>query len=111
MLAFARSASLPLLIVLLCGLWVVLERSPEQRPGAVTLRWVINSQERDVQFGEAACKAFEASHPGIRIQFIKQSEGHKVEAMIAGGDAPDIVNVGMDQIHYYVEAGVLRDLT
>src|ERR1041385_7999243 len=110
MLAFARSAWLPLLIAALCVLWVVLERSPEQQAGAVTLRWVINSQERDVQYAEAARAGFEALHPGIRIQFIKQNEGQKGEAMIAGGDAPDIVNVGMDKIHYYVEAGVLRDL-
>src|SRR6266542_5371379 len=103
MLSSLRSACLPLVILSLCVLWIILERSPEHRPGAVTLRWVINSQERDVQFAEAARKTFERLHPGIRIQFIKQNEGNKVETMIAGGDAPDIVNVGMDKVHYYLE--------
>src|SRR5262249_54609660 len=50
------------------------------------------------------------AYPGVRIQFIKTNEGRKVETMISGGDAPDIINVGMDRLHYFVQAGVLRDL-
>ena len=111
MLSVLRAAWLPAVTLGLIALWIYLERPPEHEPGKVTLRWVINSQERDVQFAEAAKRAFEAKHPGIRIQFIKSNEGRKVDTMIAGGDAPDIVNVGMDRVHYFVRAGVLRDLT
>lgn len=108
---FARRFALPLLLVLLVGVWVVLEQSPEQKPGTVTLRWVVNSSERDRSFYQAIQEGFEAKHPQIHIQFIKSAEGQKVETMIAGGDAPDIVNVGMDKIHYYAAAHILRDLT
>src|SRR2546423_1983104 len=111
MLPFLRAAWLPILILLLVGAWIALERSPEQTSNAIVLRWVINSQDRDVQFAQAIRARFEAEHPGIRIQFIKSNEGNKVEAMIAGGDAPDIVDVGFNQLHYYVTAGVLRDLS
>lgn len=111
MYAFFRSAWLPLLLVALICLWIALERSPESRPNAVTLRWVINSSERDRSFYAALQKAFEAKHPHIHIEFIKQNEGNKVETMIAGGDAPDIISVGADKLHYYLEAGVFRDLT
>src|SRR5437588_816709 len=111
MFPFIRSAWLPVLILILVAVWMTLERSPEEPSAGVVLRWVINSQERDVQFAMAAKRAFEARHPGIRIEFIKQNEGNKTETMIAGGDGPDIVLVGMDKVHYYVKAGVLRDLT
>ncbi|MFN3650877.1 MAG: extracellular solute-binding protein [Armatimonadota bacterium] len=110
MLSFLRAAWLPVLFLALTALWVVLERSPEQRGDGVVLRWVVNSQERDQVFARAARDAFEAKHPGIRIQFIKQNEGRKVETMIAGGDAPDILEYGLDRSHYFVRAGVLRDL-
>lgn len=111
MLSFLRGAWLPLLLAALVSLWIVLERSPDARPDAVTLRWVINSSERDRSFYAVLQKAFEAKHPHIHIQFIKQNEGNKVETMIAGGDAPDIISIGADKLHYYLEAGVFRDLT
>ncbi|HEU4753151.1 MAG TPA: extracellular solute-binding protein, partial [Armatimonadota bacterium] len=111
MLSFFRAAWLPLLILALVGAWIALEQPPERRGNGVVLRWVVNSQERDQVFARAAKRAFEAAHPGIRIQFIKQNEGRKVETMIAGGDAPDIVELHMDRLHYYVRAGILRDLT
>lgn len=111
MIAFLRTAWLPLLLLALLGLWVVLERSPEQQRGVVVLRWVVNSQERDQIFAQAARRAFEASHPNLRIQFIKSNEGRKVETMIAGGDAPDIINIDMGHVHFYVQANVIRELT
>src|SRR5438309_866962 len=110
MLTSVRGMWLPLLLILLSAAWYLLEQSPEETRGAVTLRWVINSQERDVLFGEAVKRAFERGHPNVRIQFIKQNEGQKTDAMIAGGDAPDILSVGMDKLYYYLDAGVLRDL-
>jgi hypothetical protein len=73
MLSVLRSLWLPLLVLALGVLWIALERSPEQREGGVVLRWVVNSQERDQIFARAAKQAFEATHPGIRIQFIKTS--------------------------------------
>jgi multiple sugar transport system permease protein len=111
MAAFLRAAWLPLLLVALVGIWILLEQSPEQKGNVTVLRWVVNSQERDQKFALAAKKAFEAKFPHIRIEFIKQNEGNKTETMIAGGDAPDIVLVGPDRLHYYTAANVLRDLT
>src|SRR5947209_8173217 len=100
---------LPLLLAL-AALWVYLERAPEAERGKVVLRWVVNSQDRDQVFARAAQRAFEARFPGIRIQFIKTNEGRKVETMIAGGDAPDLINVEMNRLHYFVQAAVIRDL-
>lgn len=106
-----KSIALPALIVGLLCLWVFLDRVPQQGQGSVTLRWVVNSGEGDQIFVQAAKRAFEARHPHISLQLIKQNEGRKVETMIAGGDAPDIINVGMDRIPYFTEAKVLRDLS
>ena len=102
---------LPIALALLLALWVCLERAPGDRGGGVVLRWVVNSQERDLLFARAAKRAFEARHPAIRIQFIRSNEGRKVETMIAGGDAPDVLQYGLDRAHYFAEAKVLRDLT
>src|SRR5438034_687064 len=104
MASFARATWLPLLIAVLIAAWAAAERSPARRGGAVVLRWVVNSQERDLQFARAARAAFEAGHPGIRVEFIKSNEGRKEETMIAGGDAPDILRFGLDRAHYYVTA-------
>lgn len=110
MISLLRSAWLPVTILCLLILWAFLEQSPEQKGDVIVLRWVVNSLERDQVFAQAAKRAFEAKHPGIRIQFIKTNEGRKVDTMIAGGDAPDILSVSMDRVHYFIKAGVLRDL-
>src|SRR5436190_22103826 len=110
MAGYLRSPLLPLADLLLVITRILLEQSPEQIPNAVVLRWVVNSQERDQVYARAAKAAFESTHPHIRIQFIQQNEGRKVDTMISGGDAPDICEVGMDKVHYYVRAGVIRDL-
>jgi multiple sugar transport system permease protein len=110
MAAFIRGAWLPLILIALIAAWIALERPPASRPGQVTLRWVINSQERDVQFAEAIRTAFEAKNPRIHIEFVKQNEGRKEDTMIAGGDAPDVLQIGLDKLPFYVQAGVFWDL-
>ncbi len=93
------------------AVWVRLEQSPRQAKKAIVLRWVVNSQERDQLFAQTARSAFEAQHPEIRIDFIKQNEGTKVDTMIAGGDAPDVVQIEFGRVYFYRQAGVLRDLS
>src|SRR5437588_1043091 len=77
MFAFLRPAWLPLFLAALVGLWIVLEQSSEEKPGVVTIRWVVNSQERDRAFYEPIQKGFEAKYPHIHIEFIKTNEGNK----------------------------------
>jgi len=110
-MGIGRSLWLPILLTALTAAWIALEQSPARQPGAVVLRMVVNSQERDLQFARAARAAFEAKHPHLRIEFVKTNEGRKEETMIAGGDAPDVLRFGLDRAHYYVTADVLRDLT
>jgi multiple sugar transport system permease protein len=104
----------------LVSLWVFLERPPEQRKNAVVLRLVVFSGERDQVFWrlikngdpKAGIQGFETAHPEIRLEFIKAGEGDKVGTMIAGGDAPDVVNIGAgEQFYHYKAANVMRDLT
>lgn len=102
---------LPVALVILLGLWLWLEQPVTPADGRTVIRWVINSQDRDVQYAEAVRAGFERRHPDIHVEFIKTNEGRKVETMIAGGDAPDILVYGLDRAHYYLSAGVLRDLT
>ncbi len=99
-------------LISLVVLWIYLERPPEQVPGVVVLRMVVNSSERDQVYARLIKQGFEKAHPDIRIQFIKAGEGDKKGTMIAGGDAPDVVNIGAgEEFWRYTDAGVLRDLT
>lgn len=99
-------------LVLLFVLWIYLERPPEQPPNTTLLRVVVFSGERDQVFWRLIKKGFQEKNPDIHLQFIKAAEGDKVGTMIAGGDAPDIVNPGAgEQFWYYTDANVLRDLT
>lgn len=99
-------------LALLVALWIFLERPPEQEPGKVVLRMVINSSERDQVFARLIKKGFEESEPNIRLQFIKAGEGDKVGTMIAGGDAPDVVTIGAgEEFWRYRDADAIRDLS
>ncbi|HEY3415067.1 MAG TPA: extracellular solute-binding protein [Armatimonadota bacterium] len=107
-------------LIILVGLWVFLERPPEQKAGTTVLRLVVFSGERDQVFWrlirngdpKLGIKGFESEHPEIRLEFIKAGEGDKVGTMIAGGDAPDVVNIGAgENFYHYKAANVMRDLT
>ncbi len=110
MLYQLRAYWLPIIIAALLIIWLRLEQSPRHSSNAVVLRWVVNSQKRDQLFAQSARTAFETKHPGIRIEFIKQNEGTKVDTMIAGGDAPDVIQIEFGRVYFYKQAGVLRNL-
>ncbi len=55
--------------------------------------------------------AFEAAHPGIYLNVIQSNLERKPDTMIAAGVAPDILNVGVDKVDYYLDGDALLDLT
>jgi len=56
-------------------------------------------------------QTFERQHPDIDLKFIRSTTNRKVDTMISGGVAPDILNIGHDRVAYYLEVGALADLT
>ena len=57
--------------------------------------------------------AFEAAHPAIRIDLLAIGSQYpaKIQAMMVGDAAPDVVMVGIDQYYEWASRGVLLDLT
>jgi multiple sugar transport system permease protein len=55
--------------------------------------------------------AFEAAHPDIYLNVIQSNLERKPDTMIAAGVAPDIINVGVDRVDYYLDGDALLDLT
>jgi N,N'-diacetylchitobiose transport system substrate-binding protein len=62
----------------------------------------------------AANRAFEAAHPGVEVDVQIQTWGDhltKLDAALAGGRAPDVVELGNSEVAKYAAAGALANLT
>ena len=62
----------------------------------------------------AANKAFEAQHPGVKVNVqYQQWNTHlqKFDATLAGGNVPDVIEMGNTEMTKYMAAGAFADLT
>src|SRR5215475_5615113 len=63
---------------------------------------------------DAANKAFEAQHPGVKVNVeYQQWNTHlqKFDATLAGGNVPDVIEMGNTEMTKYMAAGAFADLT
>ncbi|GHV55380.1 sugar ABC transporter substrate-binding protein [Spirochaetia bacterium] len=82
--------------------------------GDTVLRWAFWGSETRVKMSQAAIDAFQAQNPGIKVN-IEVSGGsgdhfQKVDTQLAGGAAPDIIQMGGNYPDY-IAKGVPLDLT
>jgi N,N'-diacetylchitobiose transport system substrate-binding protein len=62
----------------------------------------------------SATKDFQAKHPGVDVDVQYQTWGThltKFDAGLAGGDAPDVIEMGNSETSKYMAAGAFRQLT
>jgi N,N'-diacetylchitobiose transport system substrate-binding protein len=62
----------------------------------------------------AANAAFTAKHPGVTVNIQYQTWGahlQKFDATLAGGNAPDVIEMGNTEMTKYMAAGAFQDLT
>ena len=62
----------------------------------------------------AATAAFEKQHPGVTVDVQYQTWGDhlkKFDATLAGGDAPDVIEMGNTEMTKYMAAGAFQDIT
>lgn len=62
----------------------------------------------------AANAAFAAKHPGVSVNIQYQTWGahlQKFDATLAGGNAPDVIEMGNTEMTKYMAAGAFQDLT
>src|SRR5690348_250427 len=63
---------------------------------------------------DAANKAFEAQHPGVKVNVqYQQWNTHlqKFDATLAGGTTPDVIEMGNTEMTKYMAAGAFADIT
>jgi N,N'-diacetylchitobiose transport system substrate-binding protein len=63
---------------------------------------------------KAANSAFQREHPGVAVNVQYQTWGNhlqKFDATLAGGDTPDVIEMGNTEMTKYMAAGAFQDLT
>ena len=63
---------------------------------------------------KAANAAFQREHPGVAVNVQYQTWGNhlqKFDATLAGGNAPDVIEMGNTEMTKYMAAGAFQDLT
>ncbi len=63
---------------------------------------------------KAANAAFQKDHPGVAVNVQYQTWGNhlqKFDATLAGGNAPDVIELGNTEMMKYMAAGAFQDLT
>ena len=63
---------------------------------------------------KAANAAFQKDHPGVSVNVQYQTWGthlQKLDATLAGGNAPDVIEMGNTEMMKYMAAGAFQDLT
>ena len=63
---------------------------------------------------KAANAAFQREHPGVAVNIQYQTWGNhlqKFDAALAGGNAPDVIEMGNTEMTKYMAAGAFQDLT
>ncbi|HEX6701039.1 MAG TPA: extracellular solute-binding protein [Gaiellaceae bacterium] len=77
--------------------------------------WLQNDAESGwPEIVAAATKEFQAKHPGVDVDVQYQTWGThltKFDAALAGGDAPDVIEMGNTEMTKYMAAGAFRQLT
>src|SRR5215212_5277830 len=83
---------------------------------ATTVRiWLMNDAESSWPAAVAAAtKEVESKHPGVEVKVEYQTWGNhlqKFDAALAGGDAPDVIELGNSEMTKYMAAGAFKALT
>jgi N,N'-diacetylchitobiose transport system substrate-binding protein len=90
--------------------------SPEAKAGSskITVWLMVDAQNGWPEAVAAANRAFRARHPDVEVDVQYQTWGEhqtKFDAALAGGNAPDVKELGNTETVKYMAAGVLTNLT
>jgi N,N'-diacetylchitobiose transport system substrate-binding protein len=90
--------------------------SPDAKAGSnkITVWLMVDAQNGWPEAVAAANRAFRARHPDVEVDVQYQTWGEhqtKFDAALAGGNAPDVKELGNSETAKYMAAGVLANLT
>jgi N,N'-diacetylchitobiose transport system substrate-binding protein len=81
---------------------------------SITVWLQVDAQNGWPQSVKLANAAFEKQHPGVKVSVQYQQWGthlQKFDATLAGGNAPDVIEMGNTETTKYMAAGAFADLT
>src|SRR5436190_1231998 len=81
---------------------------------SITVWLMVDAQSNWPEAVAAANAAFKAQHPGVDVDVQYQTWGEhltKLDATLAGGNAPDVIELGNSEMTKYMAAGAFADLT
>jgi N,N'-diacetylchitobiose transport system substrate-binding protein len=82
--------------------------------GSITVWLQVDAQTGWPDVVSAATAAFQKQHPGVDVKVQYQTWGthlQKFDAALAGGNAPDVIEMGNTEMTKYMAAGAFQDLT
>jgi N,N'-diacetylchitobiose transport system substrate-binding protein len=82
--------------------------------GSITVWLQVDAQTGWPDVVAAANAAFEKKHPGVDVKVQYQTWGthlQKFDAALAGGNAPDVIEMGNTEMTKYMAAGAFQDLS
>src|SRR5437667_8822614 len=81
---------------------------------SITVWLMVDAQSNWPEAVAAANAAFKAQHPGVDVDVQYQTWGEhltKLDATLAGGNTPDVIEMGNTEMTKYMAAGAFADLT
>ena len=81
---------------------------------SITVWLQVDAQSGWPSVVSAATKAFQAKHPGVDVNVQYQTWGThlgKFDATLAGGNTPDVIEMGNTEMTKYMAAGAFQDLS
>ncbi|MFW6639018.1 extracellular solute-binding protein [Nocardiopsis algeriensis] len=103
------AATAVVLLAAACG-----DGSGDDRPDGLTV-WVMGtSQDALVEYFDGVEARFQESNPDtdVHVEFIPWPDAQEsITNALAGGDAPDVIEIGNDQVAGWASQGALLDIT
>jgi putative chitobiose transport system substrate-binding protein len=104
---------MPRVLLLTLGLLLALSPVAAAAPDVTLEFWTISLQPFFTDYVNGMIAAYERAHPGIRIRWVDVQFAaieQKLLASLAGGVAPDVVNLNTEMVLRLAEQGLLVDM-
>ncbi|RKY89233.1 hypothetical protein DRQ09_01715 [candidate division KSB1 bacterium] len=99
------------IVIVAFNIWLKKTEPEINIEGKTTLTIVISTVPRDQIYWNMLLSEFERENPDIYVNAIRTREEKKVQTMVAGGVAPDLIQIEGQNMGYWIQAKALLDIT
>src|ERR687887_1860410 len=107
--------ALSLVVVLAAAVTAATSGATQRATASSITVWLqVDAQSGWPDVVAAANNQFQSDHPGVKVNVQYQNWGdhlQKFDATLAGGNAPDVIEMGNTEMTKYMAAGAFVDLT